>query len=231
MIEPIYTEEYRGYRIKIVPDDDLIDPREDENIGTMVCWHSRYNLGDKQPKDDPETWLQTLLGIESENDFTLPIDKLLERASRHYIFLPLYLYDHSGISMSTSTFVGHAQHAEWDSGQVGWIYVSKKDAVKVWNAKRFTKAISLSTINALVNEVKSYDDYLRGDIFGFQVCTADEDEEILDSVWGYYPDHGILPHYYSAMCDAKRSVDYEVKLQLQLKHEALPMPALEAVYE
>ena len=35
----------------------------------------------------------------------------------------LYLYDHSGLAMSTESFSGRAPHAECDSGQVGWIYV------------------------------------------------------------------------------------------------------------
>ena len=37
------------------------------------------------------------------------------------VALPLYLYDHSGITMNTSGF-----SCPWDSGQVGWIYCTKK---------------------------------------------------------------------------------------------------------
>lgn len=43
--------------------------------------------------------------------------------------LPLFLYDHSGISMSTGSFLGRAPHARWDSGQVGFIYMDKKTAM------------------------------------------------------------------------------------------------------
>ena len=35
--------------IKIERDGDAESPREWDNVGTMVCWHSRYNLGDEQP--------------------------------------------------------------------------------------------------------------------------------------------------------------------------------------
>jgi len=38
-----------------------------------------------------------------------------------YVILPLYLYDHGGITMSTGAF-----SCPWDSGQVGWIYAPKK---------------------------------------------------------------------------------------------------------
>ena len=43
--------------------------------------------------------------------------------------LPLFLYDHSVQSISTASFIGRAQHAEWDSGQVG--YLHKGDMVTI----------------------------------------------------------------------------------------------------
>jgi len=30
----------------ILRDSDPINPREWDNVGSMICWHSRYNLGD-----------------------------------------------------------------------------------------------------------------------------------------------------------------------------------------
>jgi len=44
--------------------------------------------------------------------------------------LPLYLYDHSGISISSGSFIGRAPHAEWDSGQVGFSYLDKDTAMR-----------------------------------------------------------------------------------------------------
>jgi len=34
-------------RLKIEQDEDAEDPREFDNLGIMVCFHKRYNLGDK----------------------------------------------------------------------------------------------------------------------------------------------------------------------------------------
>ena len=48
-----------------------------------------------------------------------------EKVSTKIIILPLYLYDHSGISMKTTPF-----SCQWDSGQVGWIYVEKKKCLQ-----------------------------------------------------------------------------------------------------
>lgn len=63
-----------------------------------------------------------------------PVDeRLLKVISEKYIVLPLYLYDHSGITMNTTGF-----SCPWDSGQVGWIYASKEDALKEFGGKSFT---------------------------------------------------------------------------------------------
>ncbi len=42
----VYTETFSGKTINIHHDENPASPREWESCGTMVCWHSRYNLGD-----------------------------------------------------------------------------------------------------------------------------------------------------------------------------------------
>lgn len=39
--------------------------------------------------------------------------------------------DHSGLAMQTTSF-----NDPWDSGQVGWIYVSKEDALKEFGGEK-----------------------------------------------------------------------------------------------
>ena len=97
--------------------------------------------------------------------------------------LPLFLYDHSVQSISTATFIGRAQHAEWDSGQVGYIYADRKAIFENFgagNAETREKAENL-----LCAEVESYDQYLRGECYGFRVY---EDGEEIDSCWGFLGD-------------------------------------------
>src|SRR5574344_1075922 len=77
------------------------NPRDrDDTIGTMYCFHRCYRLGDNTKMEDPEKfndWLQA----NKENIVCK---------------LPLYVYDHSGICMSTTDF-----NDPWDSGKVGFI--------------------------------------------------------------------------------------------------------------
>ena len=48
-MESVHEETYRGLKIEIIPDDGHgCHPRQDcDNFTTMVCFHRRYDLGDK----------------------------------------------------------------------------------------------------------------------------------------------------------------------------------------
>jgi hypothetical protein len=46
-MEPVTTKNIGDYRIKIYYDSNPGDPRADDNIAKMVCFHGRYKLGDE----------------------------------------------------------------------------------------------------------------------------------------------------------------------------------------
>ena len=231
--EDVHTEERKGYTIHIQADDSPESPREWDNAGVMVCWHRRYNLGDEQPKQDLREWLASFIHSNSENlsdhEYNdvddLTTEHLWKIINREFIFLPLYLYDHSGISISTGSFVGRSHHGDWDSGQVGYIYISKKQAVKEWGNKLFTKKLKEKTVNYLVNEVKIYDDFLTGNIYGFII--EDQEGEQLDSCWGFYPNHDNKPSYTYCLEEARSMVDYQVKQTEQKQWESLLSQSVE----
>lgn len=55
------TEEYRGYNILIDYDYDCESPRDyDGNLSHMICFHSRYNLGDEHDYNDAKDFLKSL---------------------------------------------------------------------------------------------------------------------------------------------------------------------------
>ena len=121
------------------------------------------------------------------------------------LVLPLYLYDHSGISIKVGSFIGKAQHANWDSGQVGFIYVTGKDVEKEFNTKNINVELSNKIEKILENEVKIYNDYLTGNVYGYVV--EDKQGEQVDSCWGFYGDYD--DEY--MVNAAKDIIDYEVK--------------------
>ena len=151
-MENVKSFEHEGLKINIWHDQDPIDPREWDNIGKMVCFHNRYKLGDDHDFRDPE-------------DFDA---FLVEEKDKLYI-LPLYLYDHGGITMKTSPF-----SCGWDSGQVGYIYMTKQRAEEEGLKDPF---------KTLEHEVKEYDHFLVGNCYGYTI--EDKDGEVLTGMGGY----------------------------------------------
>ena len=164
---------HKGYEISIEQDDNPMNPREDDNLGRMLCRHSRYDLGDEHKADREE------------------VLDILEGRRKDVVALPLYLYDHSSITMNTTGF-----SCPWDSGMVGCIYADYEKIRSCYGVKRITKAIIEKVKESLRNEVKVYDDYISGNIYGFVIK---KDDEQMDACWGYT--------YEDALNEAKAIVD------------------------
>lgn len=108
----------------------------------------------------------------------------LEAASgNELVVLPLYLYDHSGLAMSTTSF-----SCPWDSGQVGYIWTTIKRMKEGRSEKRTRKEWHDLALSILKGEVELYDQYLHGDCYGYieEELQPDGTWVELNSVWGYY---------------------------------------------
>jgi hypothetical protein len=204
MREAIQTEKYKGLTIEIHQDEDPESPREWGNPSNMVCFHKRYNLGDKQegvlesaqrnssgPAErlrehlndyaEEEGW--DLKGMPERDGWGL-IEFFLRVARGAEVILPLYLFDHSGITMNTTGF-----SCPWDSGQVGFIYMTKDAILKNYAVKDISDELRCKVAEQLKAEVASYDQYLTGDVYGYVI--KDENGEDLDnclhdSCWGFF---------------------------------------------
>lgn len=199
-----HEEEYRGCKIRIEADDDPLNPRKEyDNVGTMVCWHGRYDLGDKQPSEDAGDYLLDMARLVVSDAYpeALLIKNRDAILAKHYVILDLYLYDHSGITISTGPF-----SCPWDSGRVGFIYCTLEKALHEWGTKgqehlgwngeaSYTpkpdgskRTLREAATRYLEGEVETYDDYLTGQVAGY--VAEDPDGEEISSCWGYFPDHG-----------------------------------------
>lgn len=155
----------------IYPDLNPENPREfAEPFGHMVCWHRRYDLGDKHNFDSPSDFIVAQCEkycpdmIAEDRSFTEMVDALQDVPG--FIILPLYLYDHSGLSISTRSF-----NDPWDSGQVGWIYATPDDI-----RERHGDLLNCSVGSArilLMEEVREYDLYLNGYAYCFELYEND----------------------------------------------------------
>lgn len=160
-MESVEKLTHAGRTINIYIDPEPLNPRKEWDNGTvMVHWHRRYNLCDK--RIEPMTREEIVADCEAHGDKVLAI-------------APLYLYDHSGLSISTGSFA-----CTFDSGQVGWVYItqSKSDEMGFGG---FTEE---QLHNVIVGEVKTYDAYLTGQVYGYEVTGVEGDH--LEACWGYF---------------------------------------------
>lgn len=159
--------EHAGRKVVIAFDPDAESPREAyENLTTLFYWHRRITLGDEQ--------------IEPMSAKDL-VRMLKGRGEKVLAILPLFAYEHGGVTMSAGT---SGFTCRWDSGQVGWGVVLESNAVKMgcvgetYNRAFFQEAIK--------SEVKVFDDYLTGQVYGYMV--KGRDGATLESCWGFYGD-------------------------------------------
>lgn len=171
----VYQEEpYKDYLITLIYDSDCPNPRDEENLSKMICFHKRYNLGDKHEFNSQyfNTWEQ--------------VKKEIIKKDKSIFMSELYLYDHSGLSIRTKPF-----NCMWDSGVVGFVYTTK-EIIKQFGLE---KEKDDKIIKIIESEVRRYNDFLNGNCVGYEitknikcpVCGHIE-KECIDSCWGFYPD-------------------------------------------
>lgn len=170
-----------GLKARIMQDEDPESPREWDNFGRMVCWHSRYYLGDVTESNQRRKVACDADGTEFPGVETF--DEWWKQNGKGGIILPLFLYDHSGISMSTSNG-SYPFNDMWDSGQVGWIYATADTIRREQLVKRISRTVREKTVECLVGEVKTYDEFLTGQVYDYMI--EDADGEYVDGCSGFY---------------------------------------------
>lgn len=159
-----------GRSLEIYPDENPDSPRSWDNLGKMICLHSRYNLGDNHEyrSKDFDGWDELAEQIEYNNPGC--------------VMMPLYLYDHSGLTISIGKFT-----CPWDSGQIGFIFITQKNIDEVFDGDKSKGE------QCLIGEVETYDQFLRGNIYRFILRDSPCDKcggpgRILDKCGDFYGD-------------------------------------------
>lgn len=148
-----------GYTVNVYYDNDAQSPREWDNAGTIaLADRSRYSFGDEKLSSDE---IQSII-----ND-------------PDYLTLPIYIYDHSGITINTTGF-----SCSWDSGQCGIIYILKSDAIKEWGKKTLGKRVKEKALNCLKGEIENLDQFVTGSVYGYEITDSDGND--VGSCWGFF---------------------------------------------
>ena len=99
--------------------------------------------------------------------------------------LPVYFYLHSGLTISTKPF-----NDRFDSGLLGYIFVKDNEGLS-----------SDIIVGILKNEIAILNEYLQGNVFGYQIKDGDE---VIDSLAGII---GVDELYYHLNEYSKEEID------------------------
>lgn len=181
---------------------------------------------DDYETDPPET-LEELkdrfLNALSENIVESPYNVTKKICKGFAVIMPLWLYDHSGITMSVGERTG-VYADPWDSGCVGYAAITRNDALEKLSGQDANgKAVPLTddtwedaAVLCIRDEVEVYDMYLTGDVYWFQLyvrecllhsqVSNDDDWEEDDACGGFYGTdpvrNGILDHVGHGIAEA-----------------------------
>jgi hypothetical protein len=218
----VHEEAIGHVRLRIVIDPEPRDPRtEYDNAATMACWHRRYRLGDADGSTELRDAVRASRG-HCPHDDDLDDPYVLRTAltrCRDIVWLPLYLYDHGGITMSTSR--GYPFNDRWDAGQVGFVFMTRAQILTEFapsGPKRLTSHLRARAEALMRAEVATYDQFLTGDVFGYVV--ENDAGEHLDSCWAYFGREACIEEARSVALHVAAAIDAEHRASLAHELEA-----------
>jgi hypothetical protein len=121
---------------------------------------------------DIPTWWESYVANSGEET-----EILKEMARERYVILSVHMHRHSGVTLNTSGF-----RSDWDSGQVGWIYVSYEKVREVYGD---TSEETLQIVHdVLETEIDVYSTYVAGEAVRY-VTTDPQTGETVDRGAGF----------------------------------------------
>lgn len=163
----------KKYTYEINHDDFAMSPRDWFNVATMVCLHKRYQLGDTHGyrSSDFTDWDEVKQQIERDHD-VVAIE-------------PLYLYDHGVQSIAMRSFIGRAHHAEWDSGQIGYIFITRDNLREHLGWQRLSYKRKPRLLEIMQSETDAYDKWLRSETYWIEINEGEDTVDTLSGIVGY----------------------------------------------
>ena len=191
MNDIIETLTIDGYAVDIYHDPDVEHPRA-RCSSTLCTTHRRYDFGGERLSGE---------AASIDEDFSRHLaDKGL--TERDIICLPVFLYSHSGIVLSSRSF-----NDRWDSGQLGFLYETRADIRREFKVKRISPKLEGIIRDRLRGEIEELSAWANGDTYRFVIPALDA------GCGGFYGDDhrasGLIEH-------AREDIRYAVRQQ---RHE------------
>lgn len=170
-----YTQDGKEYQLEISRDDfEGNNPREWDNCGTIAASYRDYILCD-EGHDDPDEEADEILrdhGYEDEELYDMTYNEKMLKIAEYddIVLLHLFVYDHSGITISTGGFVD-----SWDSSRIGFIYVTKEKFFK--NYSQDEQHWRDLARQYLEDEVEIFNKYIQGEVYWYSLSVKEKHQE------------------------------------------------------
>ena len=199
------TERVGNLIVQVVADESGAgDPLDADNLGIMLCWHPDYTLGNEQFQN---VYGRGAIDRHKSSAGTFEsMDEVVEyiRTKRGGInLIPLFLYDHSGISISAGATIpdeaapdpddinvdrsgGFASRTitggySWDTSMVGFIFTNKEQMDLLGTTDEVIEVDDIKSPllrGKVPGTVRSIDHYLRSEVNAYN-------DFLTGYVWGY----------------------------------------------
>ena len=179
-----YVNETEKVFVQVETDDWAENPREWDNLWTILTWTSRYNSIDSNQYSDLEQFLYSYLtekqvenlykGNPSTKEFFERIQKRFYNLG--YLVEPISKFEHGQVVFSVGVSQG------WDSGVVGLAMVNINDIKKEYETTVLSKGLKEKIHAILDSELDTYNSWANG--YVYTVALIDFDGDVVDSLGG-----------------------------------------------
>lgn len=176
--------------VKIIHDNFAADPRNSDNISTIFSISNSF-----RDKNFDSTVLKDLSEKQKEKFYSVKSDPVALKdfllKTNLFVIENLFCYKHGDVALSISN--SNPFNCRFDSGQTGFIVIPKSKIREVFSVKNVTKNIIERALQSAKIEVQTFEHYLNGEVYGFQLI---KNGEVVDSCYGFYgydiEENGIL---------------------------------------
>lgn len=150
----LYKKKDEDKYIKIIQEEGYdADMYTDSELFDIYSKHKKYEFNTQK------------LYLDTDECYSWDDEKkVLEDSDLDIVYIrDLYLFDHGGLVLSTSSF-----NDRWDSGQLGLIYITKKKLINYFGDDRLDEE-RIKEINRLLKGyIDNYNNILNGQVFGYR---------------------------------------------------------------
>ena len=187
--------EYWGYLVRCaVPASQIIEKAMSGGFEEITV----EKHGDRYDVLYPKYPEESFMGVSLTQAVDLFVDELDIRACQSLLedyvaWLPVWMYDHSGYTISAEE--NNPFSCPWDSGQLGIAVILKKDMISGGINEANESNWKEKAIECIKDEVKTYNSYLSGDVYGYYMYYLPEPGQDCDDCWKDYTDGPVYGWY------------------------------------